>query len=111
MRRRKEELPAPVGTVPPELLVGKVVEVWAEDGHDLLRAHRRWHAARRAWEAQSGLTPDEANRLLPGGSPWSAQHLIEAGREDEVRAMLARCGATLDQLTELRRRAQRWDRP
>jgi len=111
VRRRKEELPAPVGTVPPELLVGKVTEVWAEDGRHLLSAFHRWTAARTDWEAQSGLTPYEANRLMPGGSPWSAQYLIEAGREDEVHDMLARRGATLDQLEELRRRAQRWDRP
>ena len=109
MKLRQVALLPTTGTAPPELLVGKVTEVWAEDGHDLLSAHRRWHAARRAWEAQSGLTPDAASRLLPGGSPWSAQYLIEAGHEAWVHDFLARSGARLDQLEELRRRAERWD--
>lgn len=108
MRRRQPAEPEPTGTVPPELAIGRVAEVWAEDGADygpLISAFRRYSLACGAWEAAQKPPRSVSNRL--GGAPWSVRALIAEGREDEARERLARHGVTLDRLNRLRAAASR----
>ncbi len=111
MKRRAPAPPrTPASGVPPELAIGRCIEVWAEDGTDRLSAFRRYAEARTAWENERGLSRQESDRLLPrhAGSPWSANYLTKQGRGAVVRDRLALHGVTVDQLEQLRAAAARW---
>ncbi len=83
------------GAVPPELLIGPLAEVWAEDGADLLDARRRYGIARRAREASTEVERPTSYALLPATAPW---RLTDPGGT----ARLARIGVSADRLPELR---------
>ncbi len=96
--------------MPLELATGRCIEVWAEHGADPVSAFRRYTQARRAWEAELGLSRQESDRLLPraAGPPWSARFLGEQGRAAVIRDRLALHGVAVDQIELLCEAAQRW---
>lgn len=104
--------PRPAVTVPPELLVGPLAEVWSATEHplDLGSAWGNYGHARRAWHTAEGLTRDQVRDLVPGGAPWSLQvpdRQRESGRPNADPAdRLARRGLTPADLPALRRAAQ-----
>ncbi len=98
--RHDEPVEAPRSdvTVPPELAVGALAEVWADGPHDLGTAFLRHSRARRAWEQREHLDTAAACALVPAGGPWSLDSPDAAER-------LARLGFTPDDLPRLRRAA------
>ena len=79
-RRAPEPSPRSGDVPPPELRVGKCIEVWADDGRDWCSAWRRFQRARGAWCDERGLSTAEECRLLPDGAPWSVEFLIKSGQ-------------------------------
>jgi hypothetical protein len=101
-RRAPEPSPRSGDVPPPELRVGKCIEVWADDGRDWCSAWRRFQRARGAWCDERGLSIAEECRLLPDGAPWSVEFLIESGHRDFVEERMAQAGVTLSDIPELR---------
>jgi hypothetical protein len=106
VKRRVPELSEYAGDVPPELRVGKLIEVWAEDGRGHIDAWVRHSRARRSWWNEHKLSDAEYCRLFPGASPWSVEFLIESGRRDEAEQRLTQAGVTLADIPALRTAAQ-----
>lgn len=97
---------------PPELRVGKLIEVWADDGRDYFSAFTRYGLARRAWCKQRGLSTFEGRRRLPvSSSPWSSDFLIESGRRAEAERRLTEAGVTEADIPALRAAAEAYPRP
>lgn len=107
-------MPRSTDTPPPELRVGKLIEVWGADGDpgDAISAFRRYQRARRMWCEARRLGTAEERRLLPLlSSPWSTQHLIECGRRDEAVERLGQAGVTLADIPTLRAATQTHPQP
>jgi hypothetical protein len=88
-------------TVPPELAVGGLIEVWGEERAEFgafISAWGRYSRARTSWEQAHGLDTRTACRLLPRVRPWSA---TDPGAD----VRLARLGLTRSDLPRLRRAA------
>ena len=92
-----EQAPRAAVTVPPELAVGPLAEVWANGPHDLGTAYMRHGRARRAWERSEHVDIAAACALVPAAGPWSLASSPER---------LARLGFTPDDLPRLRRAAE-----
>lgn len=105
MKRRPPE-PRDAGLPPPEVRVGACIEVWAADSRDGLVAYRRHRDARRAWCDEQAMR-GEAVLRVGGGSPWSADFMIEQGRREVVVERLARAGVTLADIPALRAAAMK----
>lgn len=123
MARRRTVAPSPLTPdaegVPPELLVGRLLEVWAL--HPAVEgawhsASRRWADARAAWLAERGLTRGQGHidwhkvkaqlgSVLLDHMPWSILTLDDEGRGGYVDARLARAGVTRADVPALRRAA------
>ena len=109
--RARSSLPGMVngaGGVPRCLLVGRCIEVWADDpgaegSH--VSAVRRFNRARDYWFELADVPRAERHRLTPGGAPWSAAYLIGQGRSEVAARYLSRAGATVADLAALRREA------
>lgn len=122
MARRRTVAPSPLTPdaegVPPELLVGRLLEVWADRGAEspAWSASRRWSDARAAWLAERGLTHGQGHidwhkvkaqhgSALLDHAPWSIRFLDDEGRGGYVDARLARAGVTRADVPGLRRAA------
>lgn len=109
-----------VGGVPPELLVGRCIEVWADPRAEqpAWSAARRWSDARVAWLQARGLASAQGHidwhalkaqhgPALLDHAAWSVQFLDDEGRPGYVDARLARAGVTRADLPALEEAARR----
>lgn len=103
------------GGVPRALLVGRCIEVWAEDPKDVAAPSstmRRFSAGREWWLAHAGIDDSlDARPLIPTGSPWSATYLATApphAAQNEARLLerLAEARVAITDLSTLRREAK-----
>ena len=89
--------------MPAALLVGRCIEVWAEPKADSPAdsAFRRFAVARGWWlDAAYVDKPTDRDALIPRGTPWSVDYLIET-RGQYVAERLAPADATPDDLPRL----------
>jgi len=107
-RRARGHLPATGGPggsggVPAAFLVGRCLEVWAEPKADnpAASAVRRFAVARRWWLVAAHVDkPTDQDALIPLGTPWSVDYLIES-RGQYVAELLAPAEATPEDLPRL----------
>lgn len=108
MRRRAPERIALPGDVPPELAIGRCIEVWSENPRPKagdISSHARWTRAWRAHCDDLGLDMREQVNIQPKLQMWSARFLAKNDRKPEVDQRLASAGVTVDDLPALREAA------
>ncbi len=96
-----------VGGVPRSLLIGRCIEVWADQdaAKPPASAMRRFSAARAWWLSLAGIPTSEAAKLIPSGAPWSVEYLTNLDRAAGVVERLSRAGASAHDLSALRQEA------
>jgi hypothetical protein len=103
--REVAEVVSMVGGAPAVLLIGRCIEVWADDDAALPQwsAMRRYGLARDRWSDRTGLHARELWQIVPCRAPWSADYIGPV----KTRERLSRAGMTIRDLPRLRREAQR----
>lgn len=108
MKRRERESAVPAGSLPPELALGRCIEVWSAtaDSQGVLSAFTRWRQALNAYGDEAGIPHDERHKLVSAGASWSIDLWLAAGRGGEVQSRLDSAGVTLSDIPALRRAAE-----
>lgn len=96
--------------IPPELAIGRCVEVWSIDvpsqggSHPSIpvEACRRYAVALKDFATENQIARRDLIRILGPRSPYSASYAIAAGRESEIRSRFAAAGVTVDDIPRLR---------
>lgn len=88
--------------VPPALLAGPCIELWADPEHAspqhlsaMWSARRRFGRAREEWARAAGVSRRQMFELVPDRAPYSAHYLANAGREHLVRQLLGPLADTI----------------
>lgn len=114
--KRRDVVPATTSVeVPPELALGRCIEVWADERDAQLgarpsfpaQAHSRWARAFDAYCAERQIARG-ADRwaLVPPRAPWSLDFLVAQGREVEAVRRFEAAGVTIADLPRLREAAR-----
>lgn len=94
--------------VPASFLIGRCVEVWAEQGKpqpNYFSAMRRYNDARNAWGQARGLDDLDLQSAIPHGAPWSADYMTATGKSEQVTERFSRAGCTTADIPWLRAEA------
>ena len=103
MRRRDKLAERTAGALPPELAIGRCIEVWS--GHPLAAnaEYEPWYSAWRNWSTARHALPDEPRRA--GGAPWSLTGADRKHGPAYADQRLRRAGVTRNDIPALRRAA------
>lgn len=102
MRRRDKLAERTAGALPPELVIGRCIEVWS--GHLPANAEfEPWYSAWWNWSTARHALPDEPRRA--GGAPWSLTDSDRKHGPGYADQRLRRAGVTRDDIPPLRRAA------
>jgi len=115
VRRREKPTPEARTELPPEFLIGRLIEVWSAPTPPAwssvgTSAMSRYSAGRLAYSTAHDFNSTElAQRFRPVSAvPWSADYMDRNGRADEVTGRLATAGVSRADLPRLREAAQWW---
>lgn len=116
-RQARARVPAAletVGGVPRCLAIGRCIEVWGapeiypdvQSIPAIAQTRRRFSIVRKWWLSGAGIESNRGWEVVPGGSAWSASHLIASGRGRDAHARLAAAKSSIDDLDVLKTEAQ-----
>lgn len=115
MRRRAAPQPKP-GALPPELAIGKCIEVWAAEdpapwvdrsnpGWGATSTQGRYSRAFNDFAAAKGLDRHQRLKLRRTGAPFSIEYIVAQGRIEHADSLLAKAGVQVQDLPALRQAA------